>query len=435
MTEYQLQILRTESVLPSKQAAILLLDTYEHHKIGQPVSVLYKDGQDTRVLYAIGKKDPDTLPVGEPKCGSDFYDIISNDSSASSDCVLAKDIISNYPTNVGYIEPGDKLEKGTSITSVIEKILNGEIYPDKLETYIPVASSISITGSPSATITLTIVDANGKTIGSGSTVEAGTTLKLKAITLVTSGTKDGEVAGTVTVKNTDSSNLTWGYKVNNLGDIKKTTYTQPLYAYQNTSAKLSTNSKTGGCISLIIDTTGASEQSFVVGSGSSSIQLKTTAASGTAKVKAGASLYYVSNNGNTSDSHRFDVLSTTSSNYGGSTRTYSWSCAGDYPVLYYTGTSNPTTLGRDSWVNNGWLNGTLFTEGVSVPQGSYFAIAIPKSWKLNDVDSGMAGISVVGSFKTATAAFKAKDDSEYTVHYIQATATGNTKYLNVKISR
>lgn len=88
MTEYQLQILRTETILPSKEAALSLLNAYVHHRIGQPVAVLYKDSNgDTKVLYAIGKKDPDTVPEGQSKCGPDFYDIIGSDGGSSSSII------------------------------------------------------------------------------------------------------------------------------------------------------------------------------------------------------------------------------------------------------------------------------------------------------------------------------------------------------------
>lgn len=439
MTEYQLQLLRTETILPSKEAALSLLNSYVHHRVGQPVSVLYQDGDDVRVLYAIGKKDPDDVAEGQPKCGPDFYDIIGAGSDA--DAVLAEDVTSNFPTNVGYVNTGDTLKKGTSLTEVVKKILTGVIYPDQMNTFIPLTINTSATNPPTATVTLVITDEKGAKQNSGATFEAGTPLVFNKLTLTTSGAKDGEKVAQLTVNNTDSSNLLYGYKVNNTGSILSVTYTKDMYAKQQSSAFIAKGTNTGGLTEVTIESPTTKEQEFKVEYGNNSILFYTVQARGTTQsssssVVSDTSLYYVSNTGTTSTDHKY-VIPPISLGYGGNSTTYSWSCKGDYPVFTYTGVENPITLKREYWTNNGWFpsSGVLIENGVTVPQGSYFAIAIPGSWKLKDLDAGMSGISCIDAVSSATGAVSALDGSIYTVYYIKATATGNTVYLNAKISK
>jgi hypothetical protein len=84
MTEYQLQILRNMDVLPNYDTAIAVLNSYKYHRVGQPVALLYKQGNEVRVIFAIGKKDCDSVQPGEPDCGSTFYDIINRNSQGGT---------------------------------------------------------------------------------------------------------------------------------------------------------------------------------------------------------------------------------------------------------------------------------------------------------------------------------------------------------------
>ena len=439
MTEYQLQLLRTETILPSKEAALSLLNAYVHHRVGQPVSVLYQDGADVKVLYAIGKKDPDNVAEGQPKCGPDFYDIIGDGSDA--DAVLAEDVTSNFPTNVGYVNTGDTLKKGTSLTEVVKKILSGVIYPDQMSTFTPLSTSASIINPPTAAVVLTITDANRTKLNSGATLEAGTLLIFNKLTLASGGAKDGEKVAQLTVKNSDSSNLLYGYKVNNTEGILYKTYTIDMYAKQTSSAFIAKGTCVGGLTEVAIESPTTKEQEFKVESGNNSIQIYAVQARGTTQsssssIVSDTSLYYVSNTGTTSTDHKYDIPPV-SLEYGGNSTIYSWSCTGEYPVFTYMGTEYPVTLKRESWTNTGWLpsSGVLIEGGITVPHGSYFAIAIPSSWKLKDMDAGMSGISCIDAVSSAAGAVSSLDGSIYTVYYIQATATGNTVYLNAKISK
>lgn len=438
MTEYQLQLLRTETILPSKEAALSLLNAYVHHRIGQPVSVLYQDGADVRVLYAIGKKDPDDVAEGQPKCGPDFYDIIGDGSDA--DAVLAEDVTSNFPTNVGYVNTGDTLKKGTSLTEVVKKILSGVIYPDQMSTFAPLSVSTSVINTPTAAVVLTITDVNGTKQNSGVTLEAGTPLIFNKLTLTTGGAKGGEEVAQLTVNNSDSSNLLYGYKVNDSSTVYSTTHIQMLIADQTSSGYIKGDKtwQTGGLVDISITSPTTVEQKFNVYPGANSIKFNTVSAQGTATPGGDTYLYYLSNTGSISKDHMFTILAKNNQiKYGGTSTTYSWSCTGEYPVFTYMGEEYPVTLERESWTNTGWLpsSGVLIEGGITVPHGSYFAIAIPSSWKLKDMDAGMSGISCIDAVSSAAGTVSSLDGSIYTVYYIQATATGNTVYLNAKISK
>lgn len=81
MADYSLNILRNETPIESKEAAIVVLDQFEDHMIGQPISLLYyNDNQEVRILFAIGKKNASDVQAGGEKCGPDFYDIIGESS-------------------------------------------------------------------------------------------------------------------------------------------------------------------------------------------------------------------------------------------------------------------------------------------------------------------------------------------------------------------
>ena len=77
MADYELSILRNTTPVDSREEAIAILDSFEGHMIGQPISILYKDIQGKiKVLFAVGKKNVTDIEVGYPICGEDFYDII-----------------------------------------------------------------------------------------------------------------------------------------------------------------------------------------------------------------------------------------------------------------------------------------------------------------------------------------------------------------------
>ena len=77
MANYELNILRNTTAISSKDEAISILNAFENHMIGQPISLLYYDGeQNLKILFAIGKKDSNSISVGEVKSGPEFYDII-----------------------------------------------------------------------------------------------------------------------------------------------------------------------------------------------------------------------------------------------------------------------------------------------------------------------------------------------------------------------
>lgn len=86
MNEYQLQILRNQVVVDSYSTAEAILNAYPYHHVGQPLAVLYRQGDEVRVLFAIGKKDYDdpSIQPGEPTAGSLFYDIINRDFGAET---------------------------------------------------------------------------------------------------------------------------------------------------------------------------------------------------------------------------------------------------------------------------------------------------------------------------------------------------------------
>jgi hypothetical protein len=77
MADYELSILRNTTPVGSREEAIAILDSFEGHMIGQPISILYKDDKDKiNVLFAVGKQNVTDIEVGYPISGEDFYDII-----------------------------------------------------------------------------------------------------------------------------------------------------------------------------------------------------------------------------------------------------------------------------------------------------------------------------------------------------------------------
>ena len=77
MADYELSILRNTVPVESKETAISILDTFDNHIIGQPISLLYyNDKNDLKVLFAVGKKNSFDIQPGYNNFGRDFYDII-----------------------------------------------------------------------------------------------------------------------------------------------------------------------------------------------------------------------------------------------------------------------------------------------------------------------------------------------------------------------
>ena len=81
MADYSLNILRNTTPVENKDAAISILNQFEDHMIGQPISLLYYNEDGTiSILFAIGKKNASDVLSGDETCGSDFYDIIGETS-------------------------------------------------------------------------------------------------------------------------------------------------------------------------------------------------------------------------------------------------------------------------------------------------------------------------------------------------------------------
>lgn len=77
MADYELSILRNTTPVESREEAIAILNAFEGHMIGQPISILYNDDQGKiNVLFAVGKKNVTDIEAGYPISGEDFYDII-----------------------------------------------------------------------------------------------------------------------------------------------------------------------------------------------------------------------------------------------------------------------------------------------------------------------------------------------------------------------
>lgn len=78
MQEYKVKLLHSTDVLDSREIAMQLLNSYEHHLVGQPVVLYYKDANNgkTNVLFAVGKRNHDNTLNGRHS-GPEFYDIIN----------------------------------------------------------------------------------------------------------------------------------------------------------------------------------------------------------------------------------------------------------------------------------------------------------------------------------------------------------------------
>lgn len=77
MANYELSLLRNTEPIESKEFAIQILDNFDNHIIGQPISLLYynKDNE-LKVLFAVGKKNAYDIQPGQVNYGRDFYDLI-----------------------------------------------------------------------------------------------------------------------------------------------------------------------------------------------------------------------------------------------------------------------------------------------------------------------------------------------------------------------
>lgn len=77
MADYELSILRNTEPIESKELAISVLDSFDNHIIGQPISLLYyNNDNELKVLFAVGKKNAYDIQPGEVNYGRDFYDLI-----------------------------------------------------------------------------------------------------------------------------------------------------------------------------------------------------------------------------------------------------------------------------------------------------------------------------------------------------------------------
>lgn len=129
MTEYELNILRSEQVLDSLDIAINVLNNFEHHSIGQPISLLYKDidsdgDEVVKLLLAVGKK------VGGGD--SSYYEIINRDVS-SAVTTDSRYVSRHELTEKTYADVG-AVFKGTTLEDIYKNTNNGNI--SKLFDYI-----------------------------------------------------------------------------------------------------------------------------------------------------------------------------------------------------------------------------------------------------------------------------------------------------------
>lgn len=121
MTEYELNILRSDQVLDSLDIAINVLDSYKHHSLGQPIALLYKSSDSTdrrekiKLVLAIGKK--------EGGGDSSYYEIINTDAVVESN----QRYISDYDLTDKTYESVGGILKGTTLRDIYERTNNGNI--------------------------------------------------------------------------------------------------------------------------------------------------------------------------------------------------------------------------------------------------------------------------------------------------------------------
>lgn len=84
--QYNLNILRNSNPLDSRSTAIKILDVFDNHIIGQPISLIYKEENSEKIgeVFAIGIKNSKDVPTSEAKSGPDFYKIIGDASNSET---------------------------------------------------------------------------------------------------------------------------------------------------------------------------------------------------------------------------------------------------------------------------------------------------------------------------------------------------------------
>lgn len=108
--EYILQILRSNTVVGDYYSAKSILDSFTGHRVGQPISILYGDSNNPKVLFVIGKKDGGK--------GPEYYDIISDGNN-----------IIEADNKTIHIFGGNKLElKGSQSVDENNNYINGGKY-------------------------------------------------------------------------------------------------------------------------------------------------------------------------------------------------------------------------------------------------------------------------------------------------------------------
>ena len=121
MTEYELNILRSNQVLDSLDIAINVLDNYKHHSLGQPIALLYRDSnianntQNIKLLLAIGKK--------EGGGDSSYYEVINTNASVVSNFRY----ISNYDSSSKIINSVGGIAQGTTLYDIYRQTNSGNI--------------------------------------------------------------------------------------------------------------------------------------------------------------------------------------------------------------------------------------------------------------------------------------------------------------------
>ena len=121
MTEYELNILRSNQVLDSLDKAINVLDNYKHHSLGQPIALLYRDSDiasgvgSVKLLLAIGKK--------EGGGDSSYYEVINTNASITSNSKY----ISNYDPSSKIINSVGGVVQDTTLLDLYKQTNNGDI--------------------------------------------------------------------------------------------------------------------------------------------------------------------------------------------------------------------------------------------------------------------------------------------------------------------
>lgn len=113
MKSYKLKILRNDDPVTSRDAAIEILNNYEDHHVGQPISIVYLKDNERNVLFAIGKRDSENEQIDGRNHGEEFYDIIGDYNQI--DFVYK----SNYPADSEIRSDVGEIKQGTTIYEII----------------------------------------------------------------------------------------------------------------------------------------------------------------------------------------------------------------------------------------------------------------------------------------------------------------------------